>query len=91
MKAGSIILAAFMTLFGLVFVVAGGAIVTVGITGDNAGEEAPWYVFVPFGLVFMSAGSFVIWRGWKIPAQQARAAEEKLRYADEPWKRLKEW
>jgi len=91
MKIGSLILAVFMTLFGLVFVVAGSGVIVMGIFGGDAGEEAPWFIFVPFGLVFVAAGSFVIWKGWRIPGDLKRAVREKERYADEPWKRVKEW
>ena len=91
MKIGTMILSIFLTLFGLVFVLAGSAVVLMGFTTQDGAEEAPWYVFVPFGLVFVGAGSAVIWKAWRLPGEQERIEQEKETYAAEPWKRVKEW
>ncbi len=90
MKIGAIVMAVFMTLFGLVFVVAGSAVIVLGFTAENA-EEMPWYIVLPFGGVFIAAGSFVIWQALRLPGNQARAEREKELYAAEPWKRVKVW
>jgi len=90
-RIGTFILATFMTLFGLVFVLAGSAVVLLGITGGEGPDSAPWFVFVPFGLVFVGAGSFVIWKAFRLPGEQERAEKESEQYASEPWKQVSEW
>ncbi len=92
MTAGSIIAAVFATVIGLAFVLAGGLVIVLGFSATtDSGDPAPWYVFVPFGLVFVGVGSLVIWAGLRTPGEAARAAREKKKYSAEPWKQVKEW